>query len=39
MSEQKPDNKLISVAKMTAICVICFGTIYGIVSLITFLSA
>ncbi len=39
MSEQKPENKLISFAKMITICVICFGTIYGIVSLITFLSA
>lgn len=40
MSEQKPDNnKLVTVVKMIAICIICFGTIYGIVSLITFLTA
>ena len=39
MSEQKPDNKLIPAAKMIAICVTCFGLIYGIVSLITFLTA
>ena len=39
MSEQKPDNKFIGIAKMVVICIICFGAIYGIVSLITFLSA
>ena len=39
MSEQKPDNKFVIVAKMVAICVICFGVIYGFVSLVTFLNA
>lgn len=38
MSDQKPDNKLINVAKMIAICIICVGLIYGLVSLITFLT-
>ena len=39
MSEQKPDNKLVNVAKMIAICIICVGTIYGVVSLVTFLTS
>lgn len=39
MSEQKPDNKFLTVGKMIAICVICFGVIYGIVSLIQLLTA
>ncbi len=39
MSEQKPDNKVVTVAKMVAICIVCFGTIYGIVTLVTFLNA
>jgi hypothetical protein len=38
MSEQKPENKLFTIGKMVAICVICFSVIYGIVSLVTFLS-
>jgi hypothetical protein len=36
---QKPDNKLVTLGKLILVCVICFGTIYGIVSLITYLSA
>ncbi len=39
MPEQKPDNKLVTVAKMAAICIICFGTIYGIVALVTLLNS
>jgi hypothetical protein len=39
MPERKPDNKLITAAKMVVICITCVGTIYGIVSLVTFLSA
>ena len=39
MSEQKPDNKLVTAAKMISICITCFGLIYGVVSLITFLTA
>jgi hypothetical protein len=39
MSEQKPGNKLITIGKMIAICVICLGVIYGIVSLVMYLSA
>jgi hypothetical protein len=35
MPEQKPDNKLVNAAKMVAICIICFGAIYGIVTLVT----
>ena len=38
MSEQKPESKLAIVLKMAAICVICVGTIYGIVMLVTFLT-
>jgi hypothetical protein len=36
---QKPDNKLITLGKLILICIICFSTIYGIVSLTTYLSA
>ena len=39
MSEQKPESKLITVSKMVAICAICVGTIYGIVTLVTFLTS
>jgi uncharacterized membrane protein len=39
MPEQKPDNKFVTAAKLIAVCVICFGTLYGIVSLINFLTA
>ncbi len=39
MSEQKPENKFVAVAKMAAICALCIGIIYGIVSLVTFLRA
>ena len=38
MSEQKPVNKLVTAAKMIAICILCFGIVYGIVSLVTFLT-
>ena len=38
MYEQKPDNKLITIAKMIAICILCFGIVYGIVSLVAFLT-
>ncbi len=36
---QKPDNHLVVLGKMILICIIWFGTIYGIVSLVTYLSA
>lgn len=36
--QQKPDNKLVVAGKMILICLICFGTIYGIVSLVTYLG-
>ena len=36
---RKSDSKLVMLGKMALICIICFGTIYGIVSLITYLSA
>ena len=39
MPEQNTDSKLVTVVKMVAICIICFGVIYGIVSLVTFLNA
>jgi hypothetical protein len=35
MSEQKPDGKFVSIAKMVAVCVICIGTVYAIVLLFT----
>lgn len=35
---QKPDSNLVKVGKLILICIICFGTIYGIVSLVTYLG-
>lgn len=35
MPEQKPENKLIAVAKLIGVCVMCVGIVYGIVSLLT----
>jgi len=39
MSEQKPENKFVTVAKMLGVCVVCFGLIYGIVTLVTALTS
>ncbi len=39
MPERKTDSKLTAVGKMIAICIICFGIIYGLVSLVTILTA
>jgi len=36
---QKPDNRFATLGKMILICIVCFGAIYGIVSLVTYLSA
>lgn len=33
MSEQKPDGKMVTVAKMIGVCITCVGIIYGIVTL------
>ncbi len=38
MSEQKPDNKLITAAKMAGVCIVCVGLIYGIVELVNMLT-
>lgn len=35
MSQQKPENKWVTVAKLVGVCVTCVGIIYGIVTLIT----
>ena len=39
MSEQKPENKLVTAAKLAGVCVICIGIIYGIVTLVTALTS
>lgn len=39
MSENKPENKLVTVAKMVGVCIVCTGVIYGVVALITFLTS
>lgn len=35
MSEPEPENKLLTVAKLIGVCVVCVGIVYGIVSLLT----
>ncbi|MEY2819890.1 MAG: hypothetical protein RL275_3353 [Chloroflexota bacterium] len=39
MTEQKPESKFITVAKMVGVCIVCFGLIYGIVTLMTALTS
>ena len=39
MSEQKPENKFVTVAKMLGVCIVCFGLIYGIVTLVSALTS
>lgn len=39
MLGQKPENKMVTVLKLIGVCVICVGVIYGIVTLITALTA
>lgn len=34
MSEQKPESRWLTVAKLAGVCVTCIGIIYGIVTLI-----
>jgi hypothetical protein len=35
----KPNQKLITIGRMTLICLICFSAIYAVVSLITYFGA
>jgi len=39
MSEQKPESKFVTVAKMLGVCIVCFGLIYGIVTLVSALTS
>ena len=39
MSEKKPESKLVTIAKMLGVCIVCFGLIYGIVTLVTALTS
>lgn len=39
MPEQKPDNKLTTVAKLIGVCVVCIGVVYGIVTLVSALAS
>jgi hypothetical protein len=39
MSDQKPDNNLTKIAKLVGVCLVCFGLVYGIVSLVTALTS
>ena len=39
MSERKPENKLLTIAKMVGVCVVCVGIIYGVVTLVTVLTS
>lgn len=38
MPEPKPERKLAAAAKLIAACLVCFGLIYGVVSLAVFVS-
>lgn len=35
MPEQTPRDKLVTVGKMIAICILCFGLVYAVVALVT----
>ena len=35
MSQQRPENKWVTAAKLVGVCVTCVGIIYGTVTLIT----
>jgi len=35
MTEQKPENKWVTAAKLVGVCVTCIGVIYGLVVLFT----
>ena len=39
MTEQKPENKWVTAAKLVGVFVICIGVIYGIVALVTDLTS
>jgi len=39
MPEQKPENKVVTFAKMAVVCVVCVGMIYGIVTLVAMLTS
>ena len=39
MSEEKPENKLVTIARMIGVCVVCVGLVYGIVTLVTALTS
>jgi len=39
MSEQKPDSNLVKIVKLIGVCVVCFGLVYGIVTLVTVLTS
>lgn len=39
MSEEKPENKLVTIARMISVCVVCVGLVYGIVTLVTALTS
>ena len=38
MTEQKPENKWVTAAKLVGVCVTCIGVIYGLVMLFTTFS-
>lgn len=39
MSEQKPESKFVTIAKLVGVCIVCFGLVYGIVTLVTVLTS
>jgi hypothetical protein len=38
MPEPKPEGQLAAAVKLIAVCIVCFGLIYGVVLLAAFLS-
>lgn len=39
MSEQKPDTNLVKFGKLITVCVTCIAIIYGVVTLVGYLSS
>jgi len=39
MPEQKPDTNLVKFGKLIAVCVTCVAIIYGVVTLVSYLSS
>jgi len=39
MSDQKPENKIVTIAKFIGVCIVCVGAVYGIVTLVTALTS